>query len=140
MAGRARRDWDRRVATAERLIADADATGVPVLLAFTAEKPNAEIGPFDAAAARDRLRAAEPRPIPVDRPAVYARVAAALEAIARRHASRSLPTGSPQPATRRPSPRCSAAQPGDLSSGRCPTALDMVGADRGRERGRRLRR
>ncbi len=74
-------DWDRRVATAERLIADAASSGTPVLLAFTAEKPNADIGPFDAAAARDRLRAAEPRPIPTDRPAVYARVADALKAM-----------------------------------------------------------
>lgn len=72
-------DWDRRVATAERLIADAKSSGVPILLAFTAEKPNAEIGPFDAEAARDRLRAAQPRPVPPDRPAIYARVAAALE-------------------------------------------------------------
>lgn len=72
-------DWDRRVATAERLIADAQSSGVPILLAFTAEKPNVEIGPFDPAAARDRLRAAQPRPVPPDRPAVYARVAAALK-------------------------------------------------------------
>ncbi|RWP59593.1 MAG: RNA-binding protein, partial [Mesorhizobium sp.] len=52
-----------------------------VIIAFTAEKPNAEIGPFDAAAALDRLRAAKPRPIPTDRPAVYARVAATLESL-----------------------------------------------------------
>ena len=71
-------DWDRRVATAERLIDDANSNGVPVVLAFTAEKPNAEIGPFDAAAARDRLRAAQPRPVPVDRTAIYARVATEL--------------------------------------------------------------
>jgi hypothetical protein len=71
-------DWDRRVATAERLIDDANSNGVPVVLAFTAEKPNAEIGPFDAAAARDRLRAAQARPVPVDRAAIYARVAAEL--------------------------------------------------------------
>ncbi|MBZ9810050.1 MULTISPECIES: DUF4159 domain-containing protein [unclassified Mesorhizobium] len=72
-------DWNKRIATAERLIADAGSNGVPIIIAFTAEKPNAEIGPFDAAAALDRLRAAKPRPIPTDRPAVYARVAAALE-------------------------------------------------------------
>jgi len=72
-------DWTMRVATAERLIADAGSNGVPIVIAFTAEKPNAEIGPFDASAALDRLRAAKPRPIPTDRPAVYARVAAALE-------------------------------------------------------------
>ncbi|WP_296744943.1 DUF4159 domain-containing protein [Mesorhizobium sp.] len=72
-------DWPKRVATAERLIADAGSNGVPIVIAFTAEKSNAEIGPFDASAALDRLRAAKPRPIPTDRPAVYARVAAALE-------------------------------------------------------------
>ncbi len=74
-------DWDARVATAERLIADAADSGEPVVLAFTAEKPNVEIGPFDAAAASDRLRAAVPRPVPVDRPEVFSRVAQALAAI-----------------------------------------------------------
>ncbi|MEQ1943317.1 DUF4159 domain-containing protein [Mesorhizobium sp. VNQ89] len=71
--------WDQRVATAARLISDANATGSPVVLAFTAERPNAEIGPFDAAAAMEVLNVAQPRPVPVDRQAVYARVAAALE-------------------------------------------------------------
>lgn len=74
-------DWNKRVATAERLIKDAGSNGVPVIIAFTAEKANAEIGPFDAAAALDRLRAAKPRPIPTDRPAVYARVAGVLETL-----------------------------------------------------------
>jgi hypothetical protein len=74
-------DWGKRVATAERLIADAGSNGVPVIIAFTAEKPNAEIGPFDAAKALDRLRATKPRPIPTDRPAVYARVAVALASL-----------------------------------------------------------
>ena len=74
-------DWPRRVATAERLIADAGEAGRPVILALTADAANAEIGPFEAEAALDRLRAAEPRPVPVDRPAVYARVAAALAAL-----------------------------------------------------------
>ncbi|RWE33098.1 MAG: DUF4159 domain-containing protein [Mesorhizobium sp.] len=74
-------DWNKRVATAERLINDAGSNGVPVVIAFTAEKPNAEIGPFDASAALDRLRAAKPRPIPTDRPAVYARVAGVLEGL-----------------------------------------------------------
>ncbi|MGN6306232.1 MAG: DUF4159 domain-containing protein [Mesorhizobium sp.] len=74
-------DWDTRVATAERLINDADQTGVPVVIAFTAEKPNAEIGPFDAAGALDKLRATKPRPIPTDRPAVFARVAEALKSL-----------------------------------------------------------
>ncbi|PZV39091.1 DUF4159 domain-containing protein [Mesorhizobium kowhaii] len=74
-------DWNKRVATAERLINDAGSNGVPVVIAFTAEKPNSEIGPFDAAAALDRLRAAKPRPIPTDRPAIYARVAGVLDTL-----------------------------------------------------------
>ncbi|MHA6641681.1 DUF4159 domain-containing protein [Mesorhizobium sp. A623] len=74
-------DWDKRVATAERLINDAGSKSEPVVVAFTTEKPNVEIGPFDAAAAIDRLRAAKPRPIPTDRPTVYARVAEALSSL-----------------------------------------------------------
>ncbi len=74
-------DWDVRVATAERLIDDAGSAGQPVVLAFTAEPANAEIGPFDAAAARERLAAADPRPVPPNRPAIYARVAQALESV-----------------------------------------------------------
>lgn len=71
-------DWDRRVATAERLIEDARENGQPVILALTAERPAQEIGPFDADSALQRLNAAEPRPVPTDRPAIYARVADAL--------------------------------------------------------------
>ncbi len=71
-------DWDRRKATAARLIGDAGEKGVPVILALTAEKANADIGPFDANAARDRLEAAAPRPVPVDRVGTYERVAAAM--------------------------------------------------------------
>lgn len=74
-------DWDKRVATAARLIDDAGGKGAPVILALTAEKPNSDIGPFDATAARDRLAVAEPRPVPVDRAGTYARVAAALETV-----------------------------------------------------------
>lgn len=71
-------DWERRVATASRLIADAERNSVPVLLAFTAEKPNQQIGPFGAAEARDRLNAVKPRPVPADRREIYARVGEAL--------------------------------------------------------------
>ncbi|GHD11853.1 DUF4159 domain-containing protein [Tianweitania populi] len=73
-------DWDRRVATAERLITDAGTAGKPVVLALTAEPPSTEIGPFEAEVARDHLRAAHPRPVPVDRPSTFGRVA---EAVAR---------------------------------------------------------
>jgi hypothetical protein len=71
-------DWERRVATAERLIGDAERNDIPIILAFTAERPNAEIGPFNAQEARDHLNAVKPRPIPTDRPGVFARVAGAL--------------------------------------------------------------
>jgi hypothetical protein len=71
--------WDLRVAAAQRLIADANDAGQPVVLAFTAEPAAAEIGPFEARAAMERLAAAKPRPVPVDRPGTYARVATALE-------------------------------------------------------------
>jgi len=71
-------DWDRRVATAERFLTDAADAGIPVVLALTAEKENAEIGPFDAETARQRLAAAEPRPVPVNRAASFGRVAGAL--------------------------------------------------------------
>jgi hypothetical protein len=74
-------DWDRRVATASRFIDDASDAGVPAILAFTAEPLNAEIGPFDANAARDRLNAIKPQPVPPNRPAVYARVADALQTV-----------------------------------------------------------
>ncbi|NMG40176.1 DUF4159 domain-containing protein [Chelativorans sp. ZYF759] len=74
-------DWQVRVATAERLIADAEASGVPVILAFSAEEANEPAGPFDAAAARDRLNAAAPRPVPVDRVAAAERIASALEGL-----------------------------------------------------------
>jgi hypothetical protein len=71
-------DWDMRVATAERLINDAEAQNVPVVLAFTADADNATVGPFDPREARERLNAAEARPVPVDRTAAFSRVADAL--------------------------------------------------------------
>ncbi|PHP67427.1 RNA-binding protein [Zhengella mangrovi] len=72
-------DWERRRETAATLIGDAGEAGVPVVLALTAEKPNAEIGPFDAATARDRLAAAEPRPVSVDRVTALSRIAETLD-------------------------------------------------------------
>lgn len=74
-------DWERRVATAERLIADARASGQPVVLALTAERPNQDVGPFDADTALERLNAAEPRPVPTDRQAAFARAAAAMQGL-----------------------------------------------------------
>ncbi|PYE87104.1 DUF4159 domain-containing protein [Phyllobacterium leguminum] len=70
--------WEQRRETAERLIADAARAGAPIYLVGTAERANAQIGPFDAAGARERLQAMEPRPIPVDRKAAFERLAPAL--------------------------------------------------------------
>jgi hypothetical protein len=72
-------DWEMRAATAGRLIADA--ADKPIVLAFTAERANAEIGPFDAAEAQRRLAAAVPRPVPPDRMAIFSRVADAMQAL-----------------------------------------------------------
>ncbi|MCO6393364.1 DUF4159 domain-containing protein [Aliihoeflea aestuarii] len=71
-------DWDVRVATAERMIADAEAQNAPVVLAFTADADNTAVGPFDPQEARERLNAAGARPVPVDRGSAFARVADAL--------------------------------------------------------------
>lgn len=72
-------DWERRRETAATLIDDAAEAGMPVILALTAEKANTAIGPFDPAAARDRLAAAEPRPVPVDRVTAFARISETLD-------------------------------------------------------------
>jgi hypothetical protein len=71
-------DWKERSAAAERLIADAGNSGQSVILAFTTDPANAEIGPFDPAEARDRLRAAQPHPVPVDRKVAYEHVGRVL--------------------------------------------------------------
>ncbi|GGB05120.1 RNA-binding protein [Brucella endophytica] len=72
------KDWTERQAAAERLISDAERSGAPIYLIGTAERPNAEIGPFDAVGARERLQALQPRPIPVDREEAFKRLAAAI--------------------------------------------------------------
>ncbi|MBN9237559.1 MULTISPECIES: DUF4159 domain-containing protein [Phyllobacteriaceae] len=68
-------DWNKRVATAERLINDAEKKEMPIILAFTAEKANQQIGPYSAGDARSRLNAVQPRPVPVDREGVFLAVA-----------------------------------------------------------------
>ncbi|MQB42406.1 DUF4159 domain-containing protein [Rhizobium sp. ICMP 5592] len=59
-------DWERRVQTADALIDDADAKGIPVSIAFSAEQSN-DTTPGAATAARDRLHAINPRPLVPDR-------------------------------------------------------------------------
>ncbi len=77
----AAREWDKRQATAERLINDAGDSGIPVILALTTDAENVEIGPFAAEAARDRLRAAMPRPVPADRHMTYAKIVDAIDGL-----------------------------------------------------------
>ena len=69
----------------------------------------------------DGCNAAEPRPVPVDRPAVYARVAAALDDAARRHASRCLPTGLPHAGDEAAFAALLGSNAGQRLSGPCPT-------------------
>ncbi|HMF67879.1 MAG TPA: DUF4159 domain-containing protein [Phyllobacterium sp.] len=71
-------EWNSRKDTAERLIADAENSGALIYILGTAEKANTDIGPFDATTALERLRAMTVRPIPVDRPAAFARLKTAL--------------------------------------------------------------
>lgn len=72
-------DWERRLDTAERLVADAADNDLPIYLLLTAELASQDIGPFNAATARDRLNAAEPRPVPVDRMSGFTRLKEALD-------------------------------------------------------------
>ncbi|MGK6312465.1 DUF4159 domain-containing protein [Neorhizobium sp. DT-125] len=59
-------DWERRVQTANLLIDDAESADVPVSIAFTADASHEPV-PGTAAAARDKLAAASPRPLVPDR-------------------------------------------------------------------------
>jgi hypothetical protein len=70
-------DWERRVQTADALIDDAEAAGTPVAIAFTADPTNDAV-PGTATAARDKLRAAEPKPLVPDRERAFEALRAAL--------------------------------------------------------------
>ncbi|TNM62975.1 DUF4159 domain-containing protein [Aliirhizobium smilacinae] len=59
-------DWERRVETVNMLIDEAESADVPVSLTFTADTSN-EPAAGTAAAARDKLAAAEPKPLVPDR-------------------------------------------------------------------------
>ncbi|KQV64532.1 DUF4159 domain-containing protein [Rhizobium sp. Root1220] len=73
-------DWERRVKTADALIDDAEAAGTPVAIAFTADPTNDAV-PGTAAAARDKLRAAEPKPLVPDRQRAFEALRAALNGV-----------------------------------------------------------
>ncbi|OEC98303.1 MULTISPECIES: DUF4159 domain-containing protein [unclassified Rhizobium] len=70
-------DWERRVRTADALIDDADAKGIPVSIAFTAEQSN-DATPGAATSARDKLHAMNPQPLVPDRRRAADAVKAAL--------------------------------------------------------------
>jgi hypothetical protein len=70
-------DWERRVQTADALIGDADSDSVPVVISFTADQTNDAV-PGTAAAAREKLHAAAPRPLVPDRDRAIQTVKAAL--------------------------------------------------------------
>ena len=70
-------DWDRRVQTAEALIADAEDAGVPVWVTFTADATHDAV-PGSAAAAREKLAAAAPKPLVPDRERAAAAVTEAI--------------------------------------------------------------
>lgn len=59
-------DWERRMETAEALISDAERAELPVSITFTAD-PTHDAVPGSAAAAREKLAAAVPRPVVPDR-------------------------------------------------------------------------
>ncbi|MEZ2130519.1 MULTISPECIES: DUF4159 domain-containing protein [unclassified Sinorhizobium] len=70
-------DWDRRVQTANALIDDAEANGTPVSIVFTADQTH-DATAGTATAARDKLKAAEPKPLVPDRERTFEAVRAAL--------------------------------------------------------------
>ena len=72
-------DWDRRVETADALISDASTAGIPISIAFSANRSNDAV-PGTAEAARDKLRAAGPQPLVPDRERALQAVKTALGA------------------------------------------------------------
>lgn len=73
-------DWERRVQTADALIDDAESAGTPVAIAFTADPSNDAVS-GTAAVARDKLRAAEPKPLVPDRERAFTALRAALNGV-----------------------------------------------------------
>nr|WP_210345384.1 DUF4159 domain-containing protein [Jiella flava] len=71
-------NWDARRKAAEAIIRQAGETGRPVALAFTAEGPDNDPAPIEAATALERLAAVGPRPIPTHRLEAAKRLATAL--------------------------------------------------------------
>jgi Aerotolerance regulator N-terminal len=71
-------DWESRMATARAIIDGAGKRSAPVLLAFSAMQENADVGPFDAPAALEKLAATKPEPVPSNRKMALEKIAKAL--------------------------------------------------------------
>ena len=70
--------WAEFQNQAQWLIGNAEKNDAPVFLIATADPQSSESGPFNAAQAKERLQAMEPRPVPVDRLAAAQRLNTAL--------------------------------------------------------------
>ncbi|MQW67985.1 DUF4159 domain-containing protein [Sinorhizobium medicae] len=71
-------DWERRVETASALIDDAESRDVAISVVFTGERQH-DATPGSASAARNRLAAARPEPLPADRASAIAALQTAFE-------------------------------------------------------------
>ncbi len=74
-------DWERRVATAEALIGDAESKDLPVSIVFTADSEHNAV-PGSAMVARTRMAAASPQPLRPDREAAVNALRTALNGTA----------------------------------------------------------
>ncbi len=72
-------NWEGSLATARALIEAAGERNAPVLLAFSAMAANADVGPFDAATAIEKLSAVAPQPVPGNRALALERLVKALD-------------------------------------------------------------
>lgn len=70
-------DWQRRLDTASAMIDDAEARDLPISVVFTVDRRHDAV-PTDAATARTRLAAAQPRPLPAQREQAVAALKTAL--------------------------------------------------------------
>ncbi len=70
-------DWQRRIDTANAMVDDAEARDLPISVVFTVDRQNDAV-PADAATARTRLAAAQPRPLPAHRTQAVAALQTAL--------------------------------------------------------------
>ncbi|WEX76537.1 DUF4159 domain-containing protein [Sinorhizobium numidicum] len=71
-------DWEQRVEAASALIDDAEAKDLPVSIVFTGDRQH-DATPGSAGAARNRLAAAAPEPLPADRGSAIAALQTAFE-------------------------------------------------------------